>query len=589
MKKVKIALIDSGVDPQIARVGQISKCYNIVMKDGVYQCIDVEPKDEMGHGSAVATIIYNQNNNIELVSISVNSVEFEYDEDALISALQFIEGMEVDIVNISAGVTYLTKVQQLEKVCCRIASKGVIIVSAFDNDGAISYPAALPDVIGVDVTSEYDNRNDIIYQENSIVDLLVSDRFFRTVWQGEKTIIRGTSFATAYITGKISKLLSEIEGGIISKKVILNMVSTKNRTIKKSIPLRHMPHEIKKAIIFPLNKESSALLRFRNNLSFDIVGVYDSRVSGNIGKAFDDLHIRNFDEIDWEDDFDTVIVSCYKTLSRLSKRDYSSEILEYAKRNNKKIVSFEKIEGAVDESFYYPEVSQEEVPLYNAGKMHKISVPVVGVYGTSSKQGKYTLQVELRNRINQIGYQTGFLATEPSGCLLGADYTFHFGYHAFYNRNSREMIATLNQMIWEIQKEKKDLVITGCQSGTLHYDDSLVDNFAIYQYAFMLGTSPDYIVLCVNPHDDMEYVDRTINYLNAVNNGKVESIVIFPVEVKEAGAFDFKKERHEISGSAMMSIKEKLYHRYGKPVYAINDKNDLDMLVNQILESFMEE
>jgi len=350
-----------------------------------------------------------------------------------------------------------------------------------------------------------------------------------------------------------------------------------------------MPYEIKKAIIFPLNKESTALLKFCDSLNFDIVGVYDSRVSGNVGKVFSDIHIRNFDEIDWEDDFDTVIVSCYKTLSRLSKRDYSSEILEYAKKNNKRIVSFEKIEGEVNERIYYPEVSQEEVPLYNVGKMHKISVPVVGVYGTSSKQGKYTLQVELRNRIKQIGYRTGFLATEPSGCLLGADYTFHFGYHAFYNRNSREMIATLNQMIWEIQNEKKDLVITGCQSGTLHYDDSLIDNFAIYQYAFMLGTSPDYIVLCVNPHDDMEYVDRTINYLNAVNNGKVESIVVFPVEVKETGAFDYKNEKCEISASAMMTIKEKLHQRYGKKVYAINDKDDLDMLANQILESFMEE
>lgn len=589
MKNVKIAIIDSGVNPQIACAERISKCYSVVIKDGVYQCIDAEPEDEMGHGSAVATIIYNQNSNIELISISVNSIEFEYDEEALISALEFVDGIDVDIVNISAGVTYSTKVQQLEEVCCRIASKGAFIISAFDNDGAISYPAALPDVIGIDVTSEYDNRDDIIYQENSIVDLLVSDRFFRTIWQGKKTIIRGTSFATAYITGKVSKLLSETEDGIISKDIILGMIATKNRAIKKCIPLRHMPYEIKKAIIFPLNKESTALLKFCDSLNFDIVGVYDSRVSGNVGKVFSDIHIRNFDEIDWEDDFDTVIVSCYKTLSRLSKRDYSSEILEYAKKNNKRIVSFEKIEGEVNERIYYPEVSQEEVPLYNVGKMHKISVPVVGVYGTSSKQGKYTLQVELRNRIKQIGYRTGFLATEPSGCLLGADYTFHFGYHAFYNRNSREMIATLNQMIWEIQNEKKDLVITGCQSGTLHYDDSLIDNFAIYQYAFMLGTSPDYIVLCVNPHDDMECVDRTINYLNAVNNGKVESIVVFPVEVKETGAFDYKNEKCEISASAMMTIKEKLHQRYGKKVYAINDKDDLDMLANQILESFMEE
>ena len=64
MKNVKIALIDSGVNPHIACAERISKCYSIVIKDGVYQCMDAGPKDEMGHGSAVATIIYNQNSNI---------------------------------------------------------------------------------------------------------------------------------------------------------------------------------------------------------------------------------------------------------------------------------------------------------------------------------------------------------------------------------------------------------------------------------------------------------------------------------------------------------------------------------------------
>lgn len=589
MKNTKIALIDSGMSSQIPCAERIVSCYSIVMKNGEYQIVNAPPKDEMGHGSAVATIIYNQNTNIEFISISVNNNEFEYDEDALIYALEFVGGIDVDIINISAGFTYLNKIHKLDKVCHDIARQGIIIISAFDNDGAISYPAALPDVIGIDVTSEYDNREDIIYQKNSIVDLVVSDRFFRTIWKGNKTIIRGTSFATAYITGIVSKLMSETKCSNISKNMILETVATRCRTIKKCLPFQPMPNKIGKAIIFPINKESTALLKFQDDLEFNIVGIYDSRVSGNIGKVFGNLEVRNFDEINWEEDFDTVILSCFTTLSRLSKRDYCSEILQHAKNNNKKVFSFEKIQEDLNDIVYYPEIRKEEVPLFNVGKMHKISVPVVGVFGTSSKQGKYTLQLELRKRINQIGYQTGFLATEPSGYLLGADFTFHFGYHAYYNRNSREMIITLNQMIWEIQNAKKDLVITGCQSGTVHYDDSLIDNFAIYQYAFMLGTAPDYIVLCVNPHDDTEYVDRTINFLNAVNYGKVEAIMIFPIEVKEAGAFDFKNEKSVISERSVMAIKEKLRQRYGKKVYAIDNANDLDMLANEIINFFIEE
>ena len=566
---------------------RIVDSYSIELTDEGYKCEQSLPSDDIGHGSAVATIIYNQNPQVDFISIRIRDDSNEYNENAIICALKYVYSMNVDMVNISAGITYLANAKEMVDVCKKIADKGVIIVSAFDNDGAISYPAACPDVIGVDVTRNYENREEIVFQENSIVDLVVADRFYRTLWNSEKTIMRGTSFAAAYITGIISKIICK--NGIMSKENIIDAIATKKRQVSSCIPLRKMPFVIKKAIIFPLNKESTALLKFRDEAEFEIAGIYDSRLSGNVGKTYEGLEIRNFDEIDWKEDFDTVIVSCCTELSRLTKRDYQLEISEYASKYNKNIVTFENWNKRYAENIYYPEVMLEELPKFNVGKMHKICAPVVGVFGTSSKQGKYTLQLEIKKRIQKKGYRIGFLATEPSGCLLGADYTFHFGYHAYFDKNPKEMISILNQMMWEIQNKGSDLIITGCQSGSIHYDDSTIDSFAIYQYAYMLGISPDYNILCVNPQDDIEYIDRTINFLNSVNNCKVEAIVVFPVETTEIGGFNYKNVKRILDPDSMKMLKESYRERYLVNAYALDNSDDLDDLVYRVLDYFAEE
>lgn len=46
---------------------------------------------------------------------------------------------------------------------------------------------------------------------------------------------------------------------------------------------RNLPFSIKKAVLFPFNKEMHSLLRFSSDINFEIVGVYDSKYSANVG------------------------------------------------------------------------------------------------------------------------------------------------------------------------------------------------------------------------------------------------------------------------------------------------------------------
>lgn len=583
MNKVKVVIIDSGISSNVNFVENIKKSYCLVKSREKFQIKECELNDLVGHGTAVSNIIYSQNSHIEIINFKICRDEIEIEEDGLCYILNYIyDNVEANIINISAGLTYLNNYDKLTKICDKLYRRGFLIISAFDNDGAISYPAAMKSVIGVDVNKQYVEKKEVCWIVDSIVDIEVADRFYRTIWMDKKEIIKGTSFACAYITGLISKY---IEGNIrLKKEDILNLITTKQIKVRNNVLLKP-DFRISKAILYHVNKESHALLRYKDLLYFNLVGVYDERLSGNVGKEFFGVVVKPIEEINW-DEFDTIIVSCVAELSALLRNDCGSKIIQLAKIRNKKVYSFEKI-FSTDSNYYYPEIIRDSVPYYNNQKMHKISLPVVGVFGTSSKQGKFSLQLSLKRELSKRGYSVGHISTEPSGYLFDSDYVFHFGYGAEIDLKSWEIISILNEMVWQTEIRKRDILITGCQSGTIHYDISKINDCAIYQYAFALGTLPDFIVLCVNPHDDTAYIKKTIDFINSIDVGKVCALVIFPMEAKETLA-GIRFQIEEIDIHRMQVIKENWSESFGIPAYSLNSKNDVDKLCDNIINFFSE-
>lgn len=77
-----------------------------------------------------------------------------------------------------------------------------------------------------------------------------------------------------------------------------------------------IPFTIKKAAIYPFNKEIHAIARFEDMLNFDVTDYYSTRITGQVGKTISDILsncnnnkvIKNIDNINW-DEFDTNIRS----------------------------------------------------------------------------------------------------------------------------------------------------------------------------------------------------------------------------------------------------------------------------------------
>jgi subtilisin family serine protease len=160
-KKIKIALLDTGVDLRHPVFGGVdiseTSFPQFVYHDKGLERSLYEPKQ--GHGTAVASILVKNARHCSITS-------FVLFEDALsngavapvpvsryIAVLDAIlhSGERFDIIHMSLGVRQYSR--ELEELCAAFKERSVI-VSALDNVGYVSYPAAFAGVIGVAAMSE---------------------------------------------------------------------------------------------------------------------------------------------------------------------------------------------------------------------------------------------------------------------------------------------------------------------------------------------------------------------------------------------------------------------------------------------------
>lgn len=361
MARNNVVIIDTGIYKDTECNKNITESYVLQKNNTSYSIAECESNDYVGHGTAIANIIYKINPFVNLISFRICNDEIDIDEDGLIYILEYIDkNIDAKIINISLGCTYVYHYKKMKSICEKLTSKGVLIVSAFDNDGTISYPAAFSNVIGIDTSSEIKDKNDIVAVNNSIVNLLLPVKYYRTYWKERMSILTGTSFATATITGLLTTKLNQLSDNM-EKEEAIKIIATRDKNCEKIEEFKKPEYKISKAIIFPVNKESKALLQFRDLLNFEVVDVYDERLNGNIGINMNGFIIKSYKDIDWSSDFDTIILSCVNDLSEITNYPYSKEIMKNAIANGKKVYTFENIQCDY-KGLFYPEINSKMAP-----------------------------------------------------------------------------------------------------------------------------------------------------------------------------------------------------------------------------------
>lgn len=588
---MNIAIIDSGTKDY----ENITKGYNFRVKGDNEIIIENNFHDTYGHGTAVYSIIKKNNEECNYYIFKVIDQNDTIDEKIICTALEYIfNNLDIDIINMSLGTVSLSD-DRMYNICKRLYDKGVILVSAFDNEGAISYPAAFDCVIGVDGSDLCRKVDDFIFYEDKILNVAAKGGMQRVKWcEPDNIIVKGSSFACAYATNKIVNIY---KNGIKSFEEILEYF--------KSIAIQIIAYEekeekvfeykIDRAVIFPFNKEMHNFVRYPELLDFKVMEVYDTKYSSNVGRKTTDVMIdksvkeyciKNIDDIKW-DLFDTLVIGhTEKLLSYIGKENIVDSLIKEAINRGKNIYSFDRIDKAEykNDNIYFPAVIDKYLPPLREGKLFYINKPVLGIFGTSSKQGKFTLQLELRKRLIDEGYQVGQLGTEPNALLFGLDCVYPVGYNRMVCLDEEEQIRYLNYKMNEIA-DGNDLIIVGSQSGTVPYEYKNTSYYTYEQVNFLMATNPDAVVLCINYYDEINYIRRSINVIEQLGECKVLGLVVFPMIPEQTWKGMYGKRR-KIRGTEAEEIKTMIIRSTGKNAYILGDSNDMKELMNKIIGFF---
>lgn len=600
-KGVKVVIIDSGIkcNHKILQ-GKKLEGYSIlngIVCNGGYD-------DNIGHGTAVYSLISNIVPEAEFIIFRIFDTDFFCTQKILEITLEYIyNNIWCDVINISSGINVLES-ESLYNLCYKISTKGTIILSAFDNSGAVSFPAAFDCVIGVDSSENCKTVEEFEFVEDSIINLRAKAGMHRVAWKEPNYIfVEGTSFSVAYATAMTIKL---IESGCHGLNNILNkfkensidIFTYKNLNKKNDFSF----FQIDKAVIFPYSKEVDSLIRFQDILKFDIFEICDYKFSGKVGmnvsnkSQFANFNIEEFiikdvEKLDWGDLFDTVILGYTDRISNIIKKDYKEEIFKLCIKYNKNLYMFDyndKYNKYVEDmrakglKVYYPFVSQYDIPHNRFGKMYRISKPVLGIFGTSSHQGKYTLQLSLLKSLSHE-YKISLIGTEPTAPLFGMSYCFPMGYHSTVYTNSYDSIYILNDMMHQLSKADTELIIVSSQYATIPFDVANISMFTNNQYDFLMGTQPEAIVLTINPFDELDYVIRTIKFLESAIEARVISIVVYPVDFTNEWT-EFYGKRKPLTKEKFLKIKNKYESMLNIPVLSLND--NIDILKDIVLNYF---
>lgn len=248
---------------------------------GINLCDDGESNfyDNIGHGSAVIDIIMEQNPNSTFFIIKVCNNYNAFSCEVLCRAFDYILSNNISskIVNISLGMPVLENYIELYTRIKKIYENNMLVLSAYSNEGLISYPAAFDDVIGIDVSPNCKKKHEYEFVENSIINIRGSSSYFRALDHDQKKrLFQGTSFSTSYISGVLLKNWEKIRD-LNSDRYFKNaLVFLKENAIrihkyKKTDCLTS--HDdilsgVKKAIVYPFNKEMTFFSEISKTDSF---------------------------------------------------------------------------------------------------------------------------------------------------------------------------------------------------------------------------------------------------------------------------------------------------------------------------------
>lgn len=535
---LKVGVIDSGIEINKASLMKyVVGGYDVVRgKAGIEQC-----DDEIGHGTACADLITRafEPGEIGVFVYKVCGAEIAVDIGTFGVALEKVLDDRVDVVNCSLGTIDPDAKYKLCKIVARCSSAGTILICAWNDEGYTTWPAAFDTAVAVK-SGEQTDQNSWVWVSDKKSHVLFRGTKQRVQWKnGAQIFMGGSSFATPLCTRVVARALAN--GSVSKNPSSVFSYLEKNASSKNIVDLNQSPlipwntvhKRMKKVGIYPFFKETHGFVRFRKELPYDIAWIADFKHSKAAGKKTDEI-IRNSSESFYvnaglpndSSGIDSLIIGYLDLAGEAAGKDLLEEAYDYAFQRKINVFS---LLPSVNQAQWKESFSSEglwlETPLISyesaLGMIQKVpekkalDVPVIGVFGTSSQQGKFTLQLALRYELQKRGFRVGQIGTEHQSGCFGIDFTFPSGYGAQHSLKIPMdfHIPLLRRVLSEMDKGQFDCVIVGAQSGLLSPNPYYYGG--IYSELFYSAVLSDKTILIRNTPDSEEHIRRIESYVYA--------------------------------------------------------------------------
>lgn len=204
----KIGIIDDWVNPKY-----LSEKWKVryIFTEGADKESREQSEELLTHATVIAKILEEQTKDYEIINfVLTRRMEEPVDIRRLQSALELCLKEEVDILCMSLGTIRMSERNYMYPQIRTLYKRGVILIAAADNEGCYMMPAAMEEVIGVDVALGEPRRPGEYYfcGENLWRIDFQADCRFQIQLDG-KEICPCTSYAVPVIAARVNNLLNQ--------------------------------------------------------------------------------------------------------------------------------------------------------------------------------------------------------------------------------------------------------------------------------------------------------------------------------------------------------------------------------------------
>lgn len=508
MKKIKVALIDSGINSDF-----ISKCEIVNVDFGNSNSY----YDDIFHGTVCAHIISEIMKEGQIYNIKIIDNTIHTNSKKLLKAISWCIENHMDIVNISLSIADMNYYYEFNDICYRAFLEGCIIIAAASNAGFYSLPAYMQYVCGVGTAQIPPEQ--FVYKKDAQIQYYTNGT---NPLSTEKSKFSHSSFAAARITGRLGVFLQASSlKGINALKEFNNLaISTNNSMLHINYKIFNfeantLPININK---IPINdrllgtkkiflgsvKECKMMKEYNSCVNFDNI---ISTAEGSSERIIIPEEINN------------VLITGRMPESTLNNIICSNKsiniysLFPLKNSNNNRIKYLFKFSEKLNSLI--ADINDEHI-FMNL----KLNLLLVNLAYTDI----LNLELFIVNLIGEQKCDTALISNNPLSVLFGFDFiTKDVLWLKYLPTYIKTLVETYN-------REHKQYIIMSTNSPYKIQNKNFEEDF-IYFTSLLLSFFPDKILLVIDKFTTESHIEHTIRYLKGFINAPIVSVIYIEFDV----------------------------------------------------------